>query len=102
MIDRKDHVLIRADVPGLEQKDLRVSVTNGVLTITGERAEEREAKEDEFYCCERWSGSFSRSITLPPGVDADKIQAKFKNGVLEIQAPKSRDAVGKQIEVKAA
>ena len=102
MIDKKDEIVLRADLPGLEQKDIKVNVENGILTIHGCREEEREAKEEDYYCCERWAGTFSRSMTLPPGTDQDKIKATFKNGVLEVHVPKSAQAVGKSIEVRAA
>jgi len=105
MVDRDSEILVRADLPGLEQKDLHVNVENGVLTIRGSREEQREEgkqEEGEYYCCERWSGAFVRSVTLPPGVDTEKIQATFRNGVLEIRVPKTRQAAGKKIEIKAA
>ena len=102
MVDKKDEIVLRADLPGLEQKDIKVNVENGSLTIHGCREEEREAKEEDYYCCERWAGTFSRSMTLPPGTDQDKIKATFKNGVLEVHVPKSLQSIGKSIEVKAA
>jgi HSP20 family protein len=102
MIDRKDEIVLRADVPGLEQKDIHVSVDNGMLTIRGTRQAETEAKDEDYYCCERWAGSFSRTMALPAGIDPDKIKATFKNGVLEVHVPKSAQAAGKAIEVKAA
>jgi HSP20 family protein len=102
MIDRKDEIVVRADLPGLEQKDIDVSVESGVLTIRGQRQEEREAKEEDYYCSERWVGSFARSVTLPPGVDTEKIKASFKNGVLEARIPKTQKAMGRRIEVQAA
>jgi HSP20 family protein len=102
MIDKKDEIVLRADVPGLDQKDIHVSVENGMLTIRGTRQEEREAKEEDYYCCERWAGSFSRTMALPSGIDPDKIKATFKNGVLEVHVPKSAQAVGKSIEIQAA
>lgn len=102
MIDRKDEIVLRADLPGLEEKDIDVSVENGVLTIRGQRQGEQEAKEDDYYCCERWVGSFSRSLTLPPGTDVDKIKATFKSGVLELHVPKTQQAIGKRIEIRAA
>jgi HSP20 family protein len=102
MADRENEILLRADLPGLEQKDINVNLENGVLTIRGERKEEREAREEDYFCCERWSGSFSRSVTLPQGIDADKVQARFKNGVLEIKIPKTKQAVGKKIEIQQA
>jgi HSP20 family protein len=102
MVDRNDEIVLRADIPGLEQKDIQVTVENGVLTIRGQRQSEHEAKEEDYYCCERWSGTFSRGMMLPPGVDPDKIKATFKNGVLEVHVPKSKQALGRKIEVQAA
>jgi HSP20 family protein len=102
MIDRKDEIVLRADLPGLDQKDIQVNVDNGTLTIRGNRQGEREAKEEDYYCCERWAGSFSRTMTLPPGIDPDKINATFKNGVLEVHVPKSPQAAAKTIEIRAA
>jgi HSP20 family protein len=100
MIDRKDEVLLRADLPGLEQKDIEVTVEGGVLTIRGERKEEKEVKRDDYYHAERWTGAFLRSVMLPPGVEAEKIKATFKNGVLEVRLPKTKEAKGKKIEIK--
>ena len=99
MIDKKDEIVLRADLPGLEQKDLQVSVENGMLSIRGSRKEEREAKDDDYYCCERWSGSFARTMMLPSGIEPDRIKATFKNGVLEVHVPKSKQALGKTIQV---
>jgi HSP20 family protein len=101
MLDRKDEVILRADLPGLEQKDLDVTVAEGVLTIRGERGAEKEVKEEDYYCCERWAGSFERSLSLPSGVDADKIQATFKNGILEVHLPKGEKAKGRKVQIKA-
>lgn len=101
MMERKDEVILRADIPGLDQKDIEVNVEEGVLTIRGERkAEEKEVKEEDYYCCERWAGSFSRSVSLPPGVNPEQIKATFKNGVLEVHIPKTKEAKGKKIEIK--
>lgn len=102
MIEGKDEVVLRADLPGLDQKDIEVSIDRGLLTIKGERKEEKEAKEGGVYCCERWAGTFTRTMALPPGVDPEKIQASFKNGVLEVRLPKTPEAQGKKIEIKAA
>jgi HSP20 family protein len=77
-----------------------VTVEEGVLNIRGERKGEREVKEEDYYCCERWAGSFERSLTLPSGVNAEKIKAMFKNGVLEIHLPKVEKAKGKRIEIQ--
>jgi HSP20 family protein len=102
MVDKKDEIVLRADLPGLDQKDVKVHVEGGVLTIRGTRQEEGETKDEDFYCCERWSGSFSRTMTLPPGIDPDKIKATFRNGVLEVHVPKSPKAMGRAIEIQSA
>lgn len=102
MVERKGEVVLRADLPGLAEKDVEVSVQDGTLTIRGERKEEREEKEEDYYYCERSQGAFVRSVPLPPGVDADKIKATFKNGVLEVHVPKSKESAAKTIEIKAA
>lgn len=102
VVDRKEEVVLRADLPGLTEKDIELTLENGNLTIRGERNEEEEAKEEDYYCSERWLGAFSRSLTLPTGVDADKIRATFREGVLEVHLPKTAKAEGKKIEIKAA
>jgi len=103
LIDRKDELVLQADLPGLTEKDIAITVQDGVLTLQGQRKEEREAKEgEEYYCCERWAGSFGRTLTLPPGINTEKVNASFKNGVLEIHLPKAKEAEGKKIEIKAA
>jgi len=103
IIDRKDELVMQADLPGLTEKDIAITVKDGVLTLQGQRKEEWEEKEgEEYYCCERWAGSFSRTLTLPPGINTEKVNASFKNGVLEIHLPKAKEAEGKKIEIKAA
>jgi HSP20 family protein len=102
VVDRKDELLLRADLPGLTEKDIDITVQDGVLSVQGQRKEEKETKEEDYYCSERWSGSFYRSLTLPTGINADKISASFKNGVLEVHLPKTKQAEGKKVEVKAA
>ncbi len=100
MIDRKEELLVRADLPGLEQKDVEVSVEDGMLTIRGERKEEKETKEEDYYCCERWAGAFARSVALPAGIETDKVKANFRNGVLEVHLPKTKEAKAKKIDIK--
>ena len=87
VVDRKDEVVLRADLPGLTEKDVELTVQDGNLIIRGERKEEKEEKDENYSCCERSYGSFSRSLALPSGVNADKINATFKNGVLEVHLP---------------
>jgi HSP20 family protein len=96
------HVSI--ELPGMDEKDVAVSVTNRTLTIRGEKKEEKEKKEKEVYRRERAYGSFRRVMELPDDVDADKIDASFKKGVLTVNLPKTKEAQAKvkQIPVKAA
>lgn len=101
MVDRKDEIVLRADLPGLAEKDIEVTVQDGSLTIRGERKEEKEEKKEDYYCCERRYGLFARTLPLPAGVEADKVKATFKNGVLEVSMPKAKEAKGKKIEIKA-
>lgn len=93
---------VTADVPNLEEKDLKVEFSNKVLTIRGEKKLNREEKQDNYYITERWGGSFSRSIQLPFPINEDLIQAQVENGVLCVTLPKTEDGTkqAKSIEVK--
>jgi HSP20 family protein len=95
---------ITAELPGLDEKNIEVSVANGGLTIKGEKKEEKEDKQRDYYVSERRYGSFERYFGLPDEIDADKIEAVFKNGVLKVTLPKTAQAQkpGKKIEIKAA
>ena len=93
---------VTAELPGIDEKDIEVSVSNGMLTLRGEKKKEREEKTKNYYLSERSYGEFQRSFSLPDGVDEDKIAAAFAKGVLTVTLPKSADAQKKQkkIEVK--
>jgi HSP20 family protein len=95
---------ITAELPGMDEKNIEVKVANGNLTIKGEKQEEKEEKKKDYYLHERHFGSFERSFEMPEGVDADKIEANFKKGVLTVTLPKRPEAQkpAKKIEVKAA
>ncbi len=97
--DSKDNLLIRADVPGMTKEDIDVTVHNNVLTVRGEKKKETETKSKGFIRQERFSGSFNRSVSLPSEVDASKVKATYKEGVLEIVLPKREEAKPKQIKV---
>jgi HSP20 family protein len=101
MADEKDAIVVKVDLPGLDQKDIEVTVQDGTLTIRGERKEEKEEKKDNYYCSERSYGAFLRSLPLPQGVEADQVKATFKKGVLEVRLPKAKEAKGKTVEIKA-
>ena len=95
---------IAAELPGMDEKNIEVKVTDGVLTMKGERQEEKEEKKKDYYLQERSFGSFQRSFELPEGVDPEKIEASFKKGVLTLKLPKKPEAQkpAKKIDVKAA
>jgi HSP20 family protein len=94
---------ITAELPGMSEKDVEINLSGDVLTISGEKREEREEKEKSYHFSERRYGSFRRSFAVPQGVDRDKVEATFKNGVLSLTLPKTPEAVQQQkkIEVKA-
>jgi HSP20 family protein len=100
IVEEKDHLVIRMDLPGLRKDDVGVTLQEGVLTVKGERKAEATSKEATWYLRERDTGSFTRTIDLPVAVDAGKIDAHFRDGVLHITLPKTEEAKPKQIEVK--
>lgn len=95
-----DEYIVRAEVPGVSKDDIKVTIKDNVLTISGEKKQEKEMKNENFHRVERVYGSFSRTFTLPGAVKVDKIEAKFKDGVLTIKLPKVEEAKAKEIEVK--
>src|ERR687890_551968 len=101
LVEAEDHFVLKADLPGLSEGDVSIEVQDGTLTISGERDAEHEAHERGWYRIERSFGSFSRSLTLPDGVDADGIQARFDRGVLEVRIPKPEERKPRRVEIKA-
>lgn len=102
-IDIKDedkHYLIRADIPGVDPKDIEVHLENGVLTIKGEKETKTEDKTEDYIRVERSTGTFLRRFTLPETVDAENIKAKSKHGVLEVIVPKSTKNSSRKISVE--
>lgn len=100
LAETKDGLELTVELPGLEEKDVDVSVSDGVLTVSGEKKFESEKKDKNYHFVERSYGSFSRSITLPDGVKADQIQASMNKGVLKVIIPTPVKAEAKKIEVK--
>jgi HSP20 family protein len=98
--ETKDKLLIKAELPGLDAKDVDVSISGDILTIKGEKKKEEEQKDEHFYACERYNGFFQRSFRLPVTIRADKIEASFDKGVLEIVLPKTEEAKKKKINIK--
>jgi HSP20 family protein len=88
LVETDDHFVLRADLPGLREEDVKVELEDNVLTISGERKAQHEAKGEGYYRLERSYGQFARSLTLPEGVKADGIAATFDRGVLEVKVPK--------------
>ena len=99
-----DSIEVAVELPGMNEDDIDISLSNGAMTIRGEKKVEHEEKRKGVYMSERSYGSFYRTIPLPPGVDTDKAEAKFKRGVLTVTLPKSPEAQAKvkRIPVKAA
>lgn len=95
---------VTAELPDIDEKNIEVKVANGILTMRGEKQEEKEEKNKDYYLQERHYGSFERSFEIPEGVDPDKIEATFKKGVLTVTLPKKVEAQkpAKKVEVKAA
>ena len=95
-------IVVKAELPGMDPKDIDVSVRGDVLTVAGERKQEKEEKGENFHRIERTYGSFSRSVRLPAEVDPGKVDATYKDGVLKITLRKTKEAAVKKIEVKPA
>jgi len=95
-------LIVHAELPGVEKKDINLDVTDGVLTISGERHYEHEMKEENVLRVERYFGSFSRSFSLPANIDGNKAEASLKDGVLEVKLPRKESAkpVSQSIEIK--
>lgn len=99
LIDREDEILVRAEVPGVDKKDLEVELTGRHLKVKGERNTEQKTEEGEFVRCEIARGTFSRTIELPEGLDVEQTKAEFKDGILEIHLPKTHKAERRTVEV---
>ncbi len=98
--ETSDSIVLKADLPDVKENEVDISVEGNTLTIKGERKREKEVQEKNFYRCERSYGTFMRSFTLPPTVDAEKIGATFSQGVLQLTLPKKEESKPKQIKVK--
>jgi HSP20 family protein len=101
VFEKQDKFVVKAELPGMKEEDIDVSVIGDTLSIKGEKKTEKEVKEEDYYRSERSYGSFYRSIPLPSNVDADKIEASFEDGVLEVALPKSAKVKPKKIAVSA-
>lgn len=97
--ETNDDVVVKAELPGVEKDQIGVEVKGGVLTLRGERKHEKEVKEENYHRIERSYGTFLRSFALPVSVDQDKVSARFKDGVLDIDLPKKEKAKPRQVKV---
>ena len=98
--ETENDIVVRAEIPGIDPKDIDISLANDLLTIKGEKKQEKEEKEENYHLIERSYGSFSRSVRLPGEVRSDKISASYKNGILKVTLPKSEEAKKKEIKIK--
>jgi HSP20 family protein len=101
MYETDKELVVELDVPGFEEKELALEVSDSTLTIKGERKVEKEEKEKSFYLHERLEKHFERRFKMPPEVDLDHVEAKFHTGILEVHVPKIEPAQARKIEIKA-
>jgi len=99
LYEDKDGLTVKCELPGMKKEDIDISLHEGFLTISGERKHEEQKKTGEAYRTERYEGRFSRTLSLPSKVEADKISATYKDGVLTVELPKAEEAKPKQIQV---
>jgi HSP20 family protein len=99
LVEEGDQYVLRADLPGLSEDDVKVELEDNVLTISGERKSEHEDRDAGYYRIERATGAFSRSLTLPEGIDPDGIQASFDRGVLEVRVPKPEERKPRRVAI---
>lgn len=102
LAESESEVVVKAELPGVDPKDVEINVTGNVLTLRGEKKSDREESGRDFHFVERQYGSFHRSIPLPTAVDADRVAAEYKNGVLTVTLPKHPDARPKRIPLRKA
>jgi HSP20 family protein len=99
LVETDDHFVLRADLPGMTEDDINIEFQDGTLTVSGERKSEHETQNEGYRRVERAFGSFSRSLTLPKGVDPEAVAASFDSGVLEIRIPKPEERKPRRIEI---
>jgi len=102
MYDRKNDIVVKVEIPGVDKKDIDLTITENNLTIKGEVMREEEVREEDCYASELTYGSFARSIPLPVEVDSTKATATYRNGILEIVLPKKEEAKPREIKVEVS
>lgn len=98
--ETKNDIVVKTEIPGLDRKDIDISLSDGVLIIKGEKKQEKESEKENYHLVERSYGTFIRSVRLPQEVKTDKINASYKNGLLKITLPKSEESKKKEIKIK--
>jgi HSP20 family protein len=98
--EEKDDIVVKAELPGMTREDIEVDISDSHLTLKGEKRKEEKIEEEHYFACERSYGAFHRSLELPTEVQAEKVKASFKNGILEIRLPRTEEAKIKEIKVK--
>jgi HSP20 family protein len=101
LVESDDHFVLKADLPGLAEEDVSIEIRDNTLTISGERKAEHEKRERGWYRVERSTGAFSRSLSLPEGVDPDAVSAEFDKGVLEVRIPKPEQKKPRRVQIRA-
>ena len=99
LYEKDDNFVIKAELPGVNKKDIMIDLKDRVLTLSGERSYDNEVNEENYYRRERSYGKFQRAFTLPADVDSDKIKAEFKDGVLQVEVPKPEERKPKQVTI---
>jgi HSP20 family protein len=99
LVETQDDFVLKADLPGMSENDVNVELENNVLTISGERQAEHEEQQEGYYRLERATGSFSRALSLPEGIDADAVAATFDNGVLTVRIPKPVQVKPRKVKI---
>ena len=99
LVETDDHFVLRADLPGVAEEDVKVELEDNVLTLSGERRHEQEVKKGGYYRIERASGTFARSLTLPEGIDPEAVDASFDKGVLEVRIPKPEQRKPRRVAI---
>ena len=99
IFEEKGEMVIKAEMPGMSKDDVNVSITENTVTISGEKKQEEKVEKKDYYRVERSYGSFCRSFRLPENVNSDKVKASFKEGVLEVRIPKTKEGKQKKVEI---
>jgi HSP20 family protein len=99
LVETDEHLVLKADLPGLDSEDVEIEINDGVLTVSGERKTEHEERKEGYHRVERSYGGFSRSLSLPQDIDAEQVEASFDKGVLEVRIPKPAERKPHRVQI---